>query len=150
MEHNCGIPLLLLLSWERGHSQAYYSGVEISKGYSKQCYHRLIWKKIKANVHGNIKPGGEKKKNLHVLMPPYWTRLHISPLLWNQWSMLSPLGKAVEMEWTRFISAPSEKCKVISGMVLSGMVISGRLDLQTLTTEGHVRQWPISDSYSHA
>lgn len=131
IKHNCGTPLLLPLSWEKGHSQ--------------NPSHIWVCGEMKANVHGNIKPGGGGGGNLHVLMASYWTRFHLSPLLWNQWSILSLLGKAVEMEWTRFISAPSEKCKVISGVVLSGMVISGSLDLQTLTREGHVRQWPISD-----
>lgn len=62
----------------------------------------------------------KKKKSAHL------HSIHIEPeptlaLLYESvWSTLSPLGTAVEMEWTRFISATWEKCKVISGMVLSG------------------------------
>lgn len=158
IKHNCGTPLLLPLSWEKGHSQNHSHKWVCDNLVSIPCLLLESWnqqgietRSSQTHLGGNegqcswkYKTWRWGGKNLHILMASYWNRFHISPLLWNQWSFLSLLGKAAEMEWTRFISAPSEKCKVICGVVLSGMVISGSLDLQTLTREGHVRQWPIS------
>lgn len=140
---NCAASLLLWLSW--GHSLAYYLGVEISKIFWKKVIHRLVEGKIEANCSWKYKTWRWGKKN-HVLMVPVWIQTSHQPsYMKSVQAILSHLSKAVEMEWTRFISATSEKCKMISGMVLSDMVISRRLNLQTLSPEGHVKQWLLSD-----
>lgn len=66
----------------------------LEQGHSQTC-----WGEIKANVHGNIKAGGEEKKNQCVLLAPGLKQTLYQPsFMKSGQSILTHLGKAVEME----------------------------------------------------
>lgn len=89
-----------------------------------------------------------KKKNCPSSQHPYWTRAYIGPPLWISLVHPEPFGYSCwdGMNQVHFCYMRKMQSDFWHGSFW--MVISGRVDLQALTTEGHVRLF--SGEYSHA